>query len=78
MSVSVSAFLLNGWPDEAKESYAKQTLLPRFPKSKCWTIRKCIIASIVASAGKACFTYANIAQKFNLIIISWRLLTSSW
>lgn len=73
MSVCVSAYLLNGWPDEGKEGCAKQTLLPRFPTSKCCTIRKCIIASIVASAGKVCFTYANTAQKFNLIIISWSL-----
>lgn len=26
MSVCVSAFLLNGWPDEGKEGCAKQTL----------------------------------------------------
>lgn len=77
MPVCAIAFLLNGWPDEGEEGYAKQTLLPRFPKSKSCTIRKCIIASIVASAGKACFTYANTAQKFNLIIQLEPLLMSS-
>lgn len=73
MSACVNTFLLNGWHDEGKEGYAKQTLLPRFPRSKWCTIRKCMIASIVASAGKVCFTYANTAQNFNLIIISWSL-----